>query len=183
MSYSNGDRVPRRRVWRAVGVLAATAIVAAASVTAFARARQSAEELQQNCQSNLKQYALGILMYVQDYDEHYPPMKLPGQVQNRLFPYVKNRAVFTCPVTKTAYLPNPALNYLTMGKVASPATMVMFRDDKPHVSTSGRPAWNVAYADGHVKLVTIEPKLGKAAPSPPPPARSQHGRKRGAHGK
>src|SRR2546429_3743727 len=85
-------------------VLIATALV----VVGYGQDRSGEEA----CISNLKQYALGVLMYVQDYDERYPPMKMPAQVQNRINPYIKNRGVFSCPVTKTDYLPNPALNYV-----------------------------------------------------------------------
>src|ERR1041384_5548289 len=56
-----------------------------------------------SCQSNLKQMALGLLMYQQDYDERYPPMKMTAQVQNRIHPYIKNRSVFTCPTSGKAY--------------------------------------------------------------------------------
>src|SRR5258708_643646 len=75
-----------------------------------------------SCRSNLKQYALGILMYVQDYDERYPPMKQPAQVEHRVMPYIKNKAVFSCPDTGAEYLPNPALNYGNLASIKSPAS-------------------------------------------------------------
>ena len=121
------------------------------------------------CQSNLKQYALGILMYQQDYDERSPPMKFAAQVQNRVAPYVKNRAIFACPTSGREYLPNPAMNYVTLGSIQSPATLMMLRDALPHTLDSGGKGWNIAYADGHVKLSNKEIPLGKPAPSPPPP--------------
>jgi hypothetical protein len=122
------------------------------------------------CKSNLKQYALGLLMYQQDYDEMLPPMAKPEQVQNRVMPYIKNRTIVTCPETGSAYLPNPALNYQRQASIAAPATTMMLRDAKAH-SDEGKSFWNVAYADGHVSQVPKEPKLGKLAAMPKPPSR------------
>lgn len=152
-----------------VVIIGAIAVVLAG----YSRAvmRQGDPQDQPACQSNLKQFGLSILMYVQDYDERYPPMKFAPQVQNRVFPYVKNKAVFTCPATGAEYLPNPALNYVNLASIKSPATLVMLRDAKPHTDESGKPSWNAGYADGHVKLVSTEPALGRPAPTPPPPRR------------
>ena len=118
------------------------------------------------CQSNLKQFALGMLMYCQDYDELLPPMKTPDHVVNRVAPYVRQKSVFSCPTTNTRYLPNPALNYGNIAEVGSPATMLLLRDAKPHKTEEGKSFWNVAFVDGHVKQVSSEPKLGKLAPQP-----------------
>jgi len=51
-------------------VIAIIAILAAILFPVFARARENARRA--SCQSNLKQIALGIRMYTQDYDEKYP---------------------------------------------------------------------------------------------------------------
>ena len=51
-------------------VIAIIAILAAILFPVFARAREKAR--QTSCQSNLKQLGLGMLMYVQDYDEKFP---------------------------------------------------------------------------------------------------------------
>lgn len=147
---------------------------AALSAAALAWARQEAAANQTSCQSNLKQFALGLLMYTQDYDEMYPPMKFTKQLHNVVRPYIKNDAVFSCPETGAEYLPNPALNYLHLAAIESPATMMMLRDAKPHPAAEAGsnlpsvPWWNAAYADGHVNQVTQEPKLGKLNPSPQP---------------
>jgi len=52
-------------------VIAIIAILAAILFPVFARARENARRA--SCQSNLKQIALGIKQYVQDYDETYAP--------------------------------------------------------------------------------------------------------------
>lgn len=51
-------------------VIAIIAILAAILFPVFARARENARRA--SCMSNLKQIGMGIMMYVQDYDEHYP---------------------------------------------------------------------------------------------------------------
>ena len=99
-------------------VIAIIAILAAILFPVFARAREKARMA--SCQSNVKQLALGILMYAQDYDERtcgaygnssrYTGNNIPrGPVSNRggtsswwfwadmIFPYIKNRQVYICP--------------------------------------------------------------------------------------
>ena len=51
-------------------VIAIIAILAAILFPVFAKAREKAR--QASCESNLKQLALGMLMYAQDYDEKLP---------------------------------------------------------------------------------------------------------------
>ena len=51
-------------------VIAIIAILASILFPVFARARENARRA--SCQSNFKQIGLGIMMYVQDYDETYP---------------------------------------------------------------------------------------------------------------
>lgn len=51
-------------------VIAIIAILAAILFPVFARARENARRT--SCLSNLKQMGLGMMMYVQDYDETYP---------------------------------------------------------------------------------------------------------------
>jgi hypothetical protein len=159
----------RAHLRSALRTLFPVAAIAGFSVAAFAAMRQANPQTMASCQSNLKQFGLAMMMYVQDYDERFPPMKLNLQVQNRAYPYVKNRNVFSCPETGTAYLSNPALNYVYLASIKAPDLTMMLRDAKPHTTDSGKPGWNVAYANGSVKLVMTEPPLGKAAPTPPTP--------------
>jgi len=84
-------------------VIAIIAILAAILFPVFAQAREKARSA--SCQSNLKQLGLAIMMYKQDYDEHFPfggwrPGN-PGQGtwdwQNSVAPYIKNKGVYRCP--------------------------------------------------------------------------------------
>ena len=86
-------------------VIAIIAILAAILFPVFARARENARR--SSCQSNLKQIGLGILQYVQDYDEKYPAtLTYTGGANNYALsrnwvlmtdPYVKSTQLFTCP--------------------------------------------------------------------------------------
>jgi prepilin-type N-terminal cleavage/methylation domain-containing protein/prepilin-type processing-associated H-X9-DG protein len=93
-------------------VIAIIAILAAILFPVFAQAREQAR--QTTCLSNQKQLGTGLMMYAQDYDETLPAWPFsgkPGGVFNdprfrvwgyslwvdAVMPYVKNRAVFSCP--------------------------------------------------------------------------------------
>jgi prepilin-type N-terminal cleavage/methylation domain-containing protein/prepilin-type processing-associated H-X9-DG protein len=99
-------------------VIAIIAILAAILFPVFAQAREKARAI--SCVSNEKQITLGVLMYVQDYDETFPiyyysipnlPKDPPftPNVKDTVFgwnegiyPYVKNIQVFRCPDTPRA---------------------------------------------------------------------------------
>jgi prepilin-type N-terminal cleavage/methylation domain-containing protein/prepilin-type processing-associated H-X9-DG protein len=85
-------------------VIAIIAILAAILFPVFARARENARRAR--CQSNLKQIGLGLMQYVQDYDEYLPSAGYyeTGGVgafgptwRVMIFPYVKSEQIFTCP--------------------------------------------------------------------------------------
>ncbi len=82
-------------------VIAIIAILAAILFPVFAKAREKAR--QSSCASNEKQLGLGVLQYVQDYDERYPTVRihLPNDAyvdwRNIIQPYVKNVGVTGCP--------------------------------------------------------------------------------------
>jgi prepilin-type N-terminal cleavage/methylation domain-containing protein/prepilin-type processing-associated H-X9-DG protein len=95
-------------------VIAIIAILAAILFPVFARAREKAR--QASCQSNAKQIGLGILMYVQDYDETMPCCTTWGNTQlwtwdwhkdftwaQAIHPYVKNWQVHVCPSDVNAH--------------------------------------------------------------------------------
>jgi len=91
-------------------VIAIIAILAAILFPVFARAREKARTAK--CQANLKQIALGVLMYAQDYDEKFRGWRgaalSPSYCNNPntamwfhhlIHPYVKNWDLFICPTT------------------------------------------------------------------------------------
>ena len=106
-------------------VIAIIAVLAAILFPVFAQARAKAREA--SCQSNMKQSATAIMMYVQDYDETMPlamywttgwisqyqnysynlppgaatdPAELSFWI-HAIVPYVKNNNIYTCPQMAT----------------------------------------------------------------------------------
>ena len=82
-------------------VIAIIAILAAILFPVFAQAREKARAT--SCLSNSKQLGLGLMMYVQDWDETYPWSAYGPDLDHvdawpdLIFPYVKNDGVFNCP--------------------------------------------------------------------------------------
>jgi len=92
-------------------VIAIIAILAAILFPVFAQAREKAR--QTSCLSNTKQLGLAYMMYLQDYDETFPPhvtertapagtadtaeARAPFSYKTKLDPYVKNQQVYKCP--------------------------------------------------------------------------------------
>ena len=89
-------------------VIAIIAILAAILFPVFARARENARR--SSCQSNLKQIGLGVIQYVQDYDEKYPIRNHKGNpvlgataatdatgAWVNLQPYLKSEQIYQCP--------------------------------------------------------------------------------------
>lgn len=98
-------------------VIAIIALLAAILFPVFARARENARRA--SCQSNLKQLSLGMLQYVQDYDERLPKTFFDyngngtwqaasdiGWVEV-LDPYLKNIQIFQCPSEPTKQKTDP----------------------------------------------------------------------------
>jgi prepilin-type N-terminal cleavage/methylation domain-containing protein/prepilin-type processing-associated H-X9-DG protein len=87
-------------------VIAIIAILASILFPVFARARENARR--SSCTSNLKQIALGVAQYTQDYDEKFPMQYFgPGAeyLENgwslALQPYLKSTQLFQCPSEPT----------------------------------------------------------------------------------
>jgi prepilin-type N-terminal cleavage/methylation domain-containing protein/prepilin-type processing-associated H-X9-DG protein len=83
-------------------VIAIIAILAAILFPVFARAREKAR--QTSCLSNVKELALGQLMYVGDWDERTPIHRCGDSghtwlvcTHESILPYVKNYQIFVCP--------------------------------------------------------------------------------------
>jgi len=110
-------------------VIAIISILAAILFPVFARARENARRA--SCMSNMKQIGLGMMMYVQDYDEHYPlsvryedqtDSSMPGKRfkvstsvcpseycvtwSDLIYPYVKSVQLFVCPSVRSNTYPS-----------------------------------------------------------------------------
>jgi len=102
-------------------VIAIIAILAAILFPVFAQAREAARTA--SCSSNVKQISLGVMMYLQDYDEKFvasrwdtvgPQFDKPDRpwsvTKNEhtdwatlIQPYVKNTSIFRCPTATDGY--------------------------------------------------------------------------------
>ncbi len=106
-------------------VIAIIAILAAILFPVFARAREKAR--QSSCSSNLKQIALGALMYMQDYDER------SGYLWNwweQWAPYIKNDQIWVCPsdTATYSYCLFRQFDSRALGQFKYPATTAMCGD-------------------------------------------------------
>ena len=88
-------------------VIAIISIIASILFPVFARARENARRA--SCMSNLKQMALGMMMYVQDYDETFPRahVYLNGSSTATFWwktiqPYTNSKQLFYCPSSPNA---------------------------------------------------------------------------------
>lgn len=113
-------------------VIAIIAILAAILFPVFAKAREKAR--QASCQSNLKQIAMAVMQYAQDFDESTTGYQgNVGPWHYLIAPYVKNTQVFACPSMTTygmwAYGWNSYISGNTaMGTIAKPAETVLMGD-------------------------------------------------------
>jgi prepilin-type processing-associated H-X9-DG protein len=131
-------------------VIAIIAILAAILFPVFARARENARR--SSCQSNLKQIALGVLQYVQDYDERNVPnyyndpaiSDYPIGVWSTgylfwpqlVYPYTRSVQIFYCPSSSYATsIPTSGhygkvwgTSWLSEAAISSPATAYHIMD-------------------------------------------------------
>jgi prepilin-type N-terminal cleavage/methylation domain-containing protein/prepilin-type processing-associated H-X9-DG protein len=143
-------------------VIAIIAILAAILFPVFARAREKAR--QASCTSNVKQISLGLLMYVQDYDEMFGLAGGYGgdatwapQWPIAIQPYLKNWQILRCPSnlyradapwvywgqthqTNENYAALPGLQFTSLARVDRPAEKLMVLDSN-HQAV---PDWNRA---------------------------------------
>ncbi len=117
-------------------VIAIISILAAILFPVFARARENARRA--SCSSNLKQIGLGLLQYVQDYDEQmvnaYYPYQAGGndgfsngasnppryKWMDAVQPYVKSTQLFTC--SSDSDVTNNGVTYTTEFRPAAQLT-------------------------------------------------------------
>ncbi len=105
--------------------------------------------------SNLKQMAIGSMIYAADWDDKLPT----ADWQKQLGPYTKNRHLFVSPMSTKAkpspYTFNPALFGKNLRSVKKPSeTVLIYEGSKGIIAFLYNSRGAVAFVDGHVKLVT-----------------------------
>lgn len=103
------------------------------------------------CISNMKQLAVGHLIYMSDYDDHMVP---DANFKPAVMPYIKNLEIFACPQTKIEFAVNEDLLGKEVNLLLDPAATVMLYEgyqkvlSGPHGGKS-----SVAYADSHARQI------------------------------
>jgi prepilin-type N-terminal cleavage/methylation domain-containing protein len=151
-------------------VIAIIAILAAILFPVFAKAREKAR--QATCVSNVRQIGLGWMMYVQDYDERFPPNNSPAAANSQWM--MRPGGPFPCKpcrpidkVTGAPYDPRPfAMPYIKSeglfrcpSDFGMPASIV----DEP---SKGKPVWQTEGTS--YCLNTVVTRLAALAAIPEP---------------
>lgn len=105
--------------------------------------------------SNGRQLATAMMMYCQDYDEMLPHGKTMTEVKPKVFPYVKNNAIFVDPTSGKDFMYNPVMSGMPQKRIKEPAQAVVFYS--PSIHTDGM--FTIGFADGHCKRQTKVPNL------------------------
>ncbi|MGC4045825.1 MAG: hypothetical protein QM758_18705 [Armatimonas sp.] len=131
---------------------------------------------QSQCFSNVKKLSAAMLMYAQDYDDHFPPA---GQWNTLLQHYQKE--TLRCPdaVTSNGYGMNKALGKTSCQGVEFPVdTVLLFESEvlaggpSDQAPTRHGGGTTVGFVDGHAKWVYAKTKLRWTnTPEPKSPAR------------
>ncbi len=147
-------------------VIAIIAILVAILFPVFARARESARRA--SCLSNEKQIGLGIMQYVQDYDQRY---LVQDETNNYLWyqplqPYIKSDQLFRCP-SKTPDSSGAVSDYLINGLVAHGDSDAIFQNSAEQIILSER-------ADGQADIDYHPWGAGGVAPSSAAPDATEY---------
>jgi len=104
-------------------VIAIIAILAAILFPVFAKVREKAR--QTSCASNMRQLGLGVLQYIQDYDEKFPAVwdnrsnigagEKDINWAQEIYPYVNSIQVYVCPSNTSAAAVVTSGHYLGNG--------------------------------------------------------------------
>lgn len=98
--------------------------------------------------SNVKQVALGFILYASDYDDHFPKADSTAKAKTLVMPYVKSQEIWTTANGRILY--NTSLSGIADTSIESPASTVLVWEEQP--ASDGMRA--VGFADGHAKRVS-----------------------------
>ncbi len=131
-----------------------------------------------DCRKHLRQLAMGLIQYQQEYDDLLPPAVAWSDVT---FPFIKNSQVFKCPAAQSlsnGYAFNQVLDGVPVDHIADPAGTVVVFDSRANRWNATDPlsSWSarhngratVAFADGSVRTFKSPPPPTPAPPTPAP---------------
>jgi prepilin-type processing-associated H-X9-DG protein len=100
--------------------------------------------------SDVKQLALGTMMYCQDYDDVYPYVRSTKPLAKAIAPYLKNQQVWqTLNPAGSVFAFNLSIGGASGSVIELPAATVMYYETKPWADGLRI----VAFCDGHAKRV------------------------------
>jgi prepilin-type processing-associated H-X9-DG protein len=107
--------------------------------------------------SSLKQLALACFNYEEKNGDTMPDMTSAETFKDAVTPYVDKSStagvdIFAQSGTNDLFQPNPSLSKMDIGKISDPSSIVEIYQKVPYSDGS----LNVAFADGHCKLITAE---------------------------
>jgi prepilin-type processing-associated H-X9-DG protein len=141
--------------------------VPASGLATMGRKLDHEKALAEQSLSNLKQLALGVAQYAQDWDEVLPGVAQKGW-EDQVKPYLRNEVYLSLGPRQHAYALNRAVAGQPLARIPAPAeTVLLFETDEGTANATGGPellpakGWHdgrvaVAYVDGHAKLLERE---------------------------
>lgn len=130
--------------WRQVTV------VLAATVLVFTLAWAQVSPDSQKCTAHMKKALTALQMYLQDWDNVFPPATTAQKLSEALQPYAADKYVLTCPATRKDYRTNPHITWRPASMYPKPNEVPVIFDSVPHKDKR----YIVGFANGSVKVVT-----------------------------
>ncbi|MBC8143782.1 MAG: hypothetical protein H7Y38_20315 [Armatimonadetes bacterium] len=97
----------------------------------------------------IRQMALAMLQYSQDYDEKLPPMQTLAAFRAATEPYVQDTSIYTSPGANPFVL-RPELSGVSLQSIPNVTAIEWIRD----ANNYGDPFIRVGFVDGHVEVVS-----------------------------
>lgn len=130
--------------WRQIVVLTAVT----GFVLSLAWAQLSPES--QKCAAHMKKATTALKLYLQDWENIFPPATSAQKLNEALQPYAADKYALTCPVTRKEYKTNPHITWRPASMYTKLSEVPVLLDAVPHKDKR----YLVAFADGSVKALT-----------------------------
>jgi len=149
---------PTRHLSRMLKLVTLVAVVGCAALVLPwqlkpTKASEQNQKLKTAAMGNLKQLALGLVIYAADYDDTFPPAPTTARAFAVTKPYLNSHKVFkSLNPAGGRILFNPALSEVNLLSIPAPAETPMVYDELPWPDGTRL----LAYVDGHVKTVSVE---------------------------
>jgi hypothetical protein len=126
------------------------AVVMATTVVILTVAWAQLSPDSQKCRAHMQKALKAVQMYLQEWDNMFPPATTTQKLSDALQPYAADKYVLTCPVTRKEYKTNPHITWRPASMYPKLSEVVVLYDAVPHKDKK----YLVGYADGSVKAVT-----------------------------